>query len=112
MACQDESRAERIEGLQHLETLLRAGRNTCICRDGEIGVGADFRTAHTPAQLVQLRKPKAVRAIDNQRIGGRYVETALDDRRRKQHVVLAVVECVHHVIEFGRTHLTVRTRHA
>ena len=46
--------------------------------------------------------------MDDQRIGARDVEARLDDRRRKQNVVLAVVEGADLVLELGRRHLPVR----
>src|SRR3712207_8637686 len=39
------------------------------------------------------------------------VEAALDDGGRQQHVVLAVVEGAHHLLELGRRHLAVADDH-
>ena len=84
--------AQRIERLQHLESLLRLRRDLGLDRRGEIGVGANFRSADAATQLVELREPKHVGAMHDHRIGARNVEAGFDDRRRQQDIVLAVVE--------------------
>ena len=65
------------------------------------------RAADAAAQLVQLRQAEAVGAIDDDRVGGRHVDAALDDRRAKQHVEAPVVEVEHDLFEFAFRHLAV-----
>src|SRR6478609_3614871 len=67
--------------------------------DGDIGVGPDLGAADAPAQLIELGEPEHVGVVHDQRVGGGDVEARLDDRGRQQHVVLPVVEGVHHRIE-------------
>ena len=74
----------------------------------QIGISAGLRPADAAAQLVELRQTEAVGAVDDQRVGGRDVEPALDDRRRQQHVIFAVVESAHSLFDLGRAHLAVR----
>ncbi len=49
--------------------------------------------------------------MDDQRVGGGNVQTRLDDRGGEQHVVLAVIEPCHDVVELGRRQPPVRYRH-
>ncbi len=48
-----------------------------------------------------------VGVMDDQRVGVGNIQADLDDRRRQQHVELAVVEIVHDVVELTRRHLAV-----
>ena len=81
-------------------------------RQREQRIGAQLRAPDPPAQLIELRQAEAVGAMHDQRIGGRDVEAGLDDGGRQQHVVFAVVERRHDVVEHGRRHLAVRDRDA
>ena len=107
VARQHEAGAERIERLQHLQPLLGGWRQPRVGGHGDIGIGADLGAADAPAQLIELGEPEHVGAMHDQRVGGRNVEAGLDDRGRQQHVVLPVVEGVHHRIELARGHLAV-----
>ncbi len=73
-------------------------------------IGAQLGAPDPAAQLIELRQAETVGAVHDQRVGGRNVEPEFDDRGRKQHVVLAVVERRHDVFEHGRRHLPVRDR--
>ena len=105
------SGAERIERLQHLEASLGLRRDFFL-RQGKKRVGPHLGAPYPSAQMVKLREPEHVGAMDDQRVGGRDVETRLDDRGRQKHVVLAVVERLHDVVEHGRRHLAVSHRDA
>ena len=78
-----------------------------VGRQREQRVGAQLGAADAAAQLIELRQAEHVGAVHDQRVGGRDVEAGFDDRGREQHVVLAVVEGRHHVLEHGRRHLAV-----
>jgi hypothetical protein len=93
-----EAGAERIERLQNLEAFFRL-RGDLARWQGEQRIGAQFRAADPAAQLIELRQTKAVGAMHDQRVGGRDIETGFDDRSRKKHIVFAVVERRHDVIE-------------
>jgi len=66
-----------------------------------------LRAADPPAKLVELRHAESVRAVDQDGIGVRDVEAALDDRRAEQDVELAADERVHDLGELGGAHLPV-----
>ena len=68
--------------------------------------------ADAAAQLVELREPEQVGAVDDERVHRRHVEAALDDRRADEHVVLAVGEVEHDPLEPALVHLPVRDRDA
>ena len=76
-------------------------------RRGQIGVGAGLGPPDAAAQLVELGEAEAVGAVDDQRVGAGDVEPALDDRGRQQHVIFAVVEGAHPLLDLGRAHLAV-----
>ena len=103
-----EAGAERVERLQHLEPPLGLRRDLRLRRQREQRIGAQFGAPHPPAQLIELRQAEHVGAVHDQRIGGRDVEAGFDDGGRQQHVVFAVVEGRHDVVEHGRRHLPVR----
>ena len=81
-------------------------------RQREQRIGAQLGAPDAAAQLIKLRQAEPVGAMHDQRIGGRNVEAGLDDGRRQQHVIFAVVEGRHDVVEHGRRHLAVRDRDA
>ena len=64
--------------------------------------------ADPAAQLVQLRQAERVGAGHEQRVGARDVEAALDDGRRAEHVVLALHEVEHRLLQRDLAHLPVR----
>jgi hypothetical protein len=65
------------------------------------------RAADAAAQLVQLREAEAVGAVDDDGVGGRHVDAALDDGRAQQHVEALVVEIDHQLLEVALAHLAV-----
>ena len=105
-----EAGAERVERLQHLQPPLGRVGQLAVGRQREQRIGAHLGAPDAAAQLVELRQAEHVGAVHDQRVGGRNVEAGFDDGRRQQHVVLAVVEGVHDVVEFARRHLAVGDR--
>ncbi len=81
-------------------------------RHQQIRIGALIRAPHAAAQLIQLRQPEAIRAIDDDRVRPRNIEPVLDDRGAHQHVRLAANEFQHHFLEIGFVHLPVADDHA
>ena len=73
-----------------------------------VGEGALARAADAAADLVGLREPELVGALDDQRVRLRDVEPRLDDRRRHQAVGVAAQEAEHRLLELGLVHLPVR----
>ncbi len=65
----------------------------------EVGVGPLATSTDATAQLVQLREPVLVGAIDDERVRVGDVEAGLDDGGRDEHVELALPEVDHDLLE-------------
>ena len=103
-----ETRAKAVELASTFSRFSRRLGDRAVLRRGQVGIGAQLRSPDAAAQLVELREAEAVGAMDDEGVGARDVEPALDDRRREQHVVLALVEGAHPLLDLGRAHLPVR----
>ena len=103
-----EPRAEIGELADRLEPLVGLLGEGLLTRVEQVRVGALAPAADATAQLVQLREPEQIGAVDDERVDGRDVEAALDDRGADQHVVLAFPEVEHHPLEATLVHLPVR----
>jgi hypothetical protein len=93
---------QRLKVLQSLDT-LGAGFQLA-------SHDLDIRGAGNLLGLVERGQTEHVGPVHDQRVGGRDVEAGFDDRGREQHVVLALVERRHHVLELTRRHLAVGDR--
>ena len=62
------------------QALIRVLRHHLVGIDGEISVRQPVAAAHAAAQLIQLRKPEAVRVAHDERVGARHVQPCLNDR--------------------------------
>jgi hypothetical protein len=93
--------AERVERLQHLEAAVGRVGEFAVGRQGEQRIGAQLRATDAASELVELGQAKHVGAVHDQRVGGRDIEPGFDDGGRQKHVVLAVVERVHDVVELA-----------
>ena len=69
-----------------------SSRHLAMRREEEVGERALGATADPAAELVELREPEQVGAVDDERVRVRHVETRLDDRRADEHVGLALPE--------------------
>ena len=87
-------------------------RDPAVALEREQRISALLRSSYASAQLIELGKAEPVRAVHDQGVGCRNIEARFDDRGRQEHVVLAVVERRHDVVERGRGHLSVRDRNA
>jgi hypothetical protein len=67
-----------------------------------------MRSAYAAAKLMQLRKAEAIGAIYDDRIGGRDIDPALDDRAANEHGKTPVIEIQHDIFEHAFRHLSVR----
>src|SRR5690606_9226537 len=103
-----EARAELPERLDGLEPLRGIRRQRARGRRDHVRIGLMMRAADAAAQLMQLRQTEPVRAVDDDRVRGRDVDAALDDRRADEHVDLAVIEREHDFLERALRHLPVR----
>ena len=64
-----------------------------------------MRAADAPAELIQLREPKPVRAVHEHRIGVGNVDPTLHDERGHEHVDLAGHELAHDLLQVAVLHL-------
>ena len=97
---------------QRRELRTRLGRELRRLRVEEVCVREDVGAAHAAADLVQLREPERIGALDDERVGLRNVDARFDDRRRHEHVRIAREECVHPLLELPLGHLPVRDEEA
>ena len=111
MGREREAGAEILERLDRLEALGRVAGERGLGRRDQVGEGAVVRAADPAAQLVQLREPEAVGAVDDHRVRGRHVDAALDDGRAHQQVEAPVVEIEHQPLEVALAHLAVADAH-
>ncbi len=63
------------------------------------------RAPDATAQLVQLREPEPIGAVDDDRVRRRDVETTLDDRRAQQQIAALMIEVSHHLLQCALGHL-------
>ncbi len=70
------------------------------------------RSANPAAQLMQLRKPHVIGAIDDDGVGRGHVDAALYDGRADQQVEAAVIEIDHELFQVALSHLSVPHTHA
>ena len=101
----------RVVG-ERREPRARLGRELGRVRIEEVGVREDVGAADAAADLVQLREPERVGALDDERVRLRDVDARLDDRRRHEHVRIAREERVHPLLELLLGHLAVRDEEA
>ena len=107
-----ETRTEIGELADRLQPFVRLLGERAVGRVQQVRVRALTAASDAAAQLVELREPEHVGAVDHQRVDGRHVETALDDRRAHEHVVLVLPELLHDALEPALVHLPVRDRDA
>ena len=65
------------------------------------------RAADASAQLVELRETELVGVVDDHRVDVGDVDAVFDDRRRDEHVELALDERLHDRLELALAHLPV-----
>ena len=102
-----ESRAELGVLAQGVQALAGDVEQAGVAVEQQVGVGLVLEPAHPAAQLIELRKPEAVGALDDEGVAVRDIEPALDDRRADQHLVLAGDELRHDPLQPGGVHLAV-----
>src|SRR6185312_2421331 len=102
-----EARAELLHRFDRLEALGRIAGERLARRGDEISVGAVVRAPDAAPELVQLRESHAIGAVDDDRVGRRDIDAALDDGRAEQQVEAAVIEVDHELLEIALAHLSV-----
>ena len=70
-------------------------------------VGGLVGPSDSSPELVELAEPHPFRTVHDERVRIGYVEARLDDRRRDQHVDLAVHKVHHDVFQLALVHLPV-----
>ena len=70
------------------------------------------RTPDAASQLMELREAELVRALDDDRVGGRNVDARFDNGGAKQKVEALLIELAHHALELALMHLAVGDRNA
>ena len=101
------SGAEVGKFFQRGQSPARNGREFDFRRKQQISVGTAIGASHSSAKLVKLRKPEPIRAVDQNRVAERDVETVFDDRGGDQNVGFVMHEFHHHFFEFAFRHLSV-----
>ena len=84
----------------------RANRHH-LAREKEVGVGLVLGAADPAAQLIEIGQPEAIGPIDDDGVGVRNIEAALDDRGADEDVDFPGDEALHDGFEFIRIHLAV-----
>ena len=107
-----EARAEFSELSDGSQALVGVFREHLARLHGQIGIGQAVAAPHAAADLIQLRQAEAIRVDHDQRVGARHVQPRLYNRGTQQHVVFALVEIEHHVLEGVLAHLAMTNRHA
>src|SRR5450432_3803925 len=101
MGRQGEAGAQLLERFQCFEALDGIGGHRLSRRRDQIGVCTMMRAANAASQLMDLREPESIGAVDDDGIGGRHVDAALDDRRTYQYVESTVIEVQHELFELA-----------
>ena len=79
-----------------------------VARVEQVGVGALARCGPTrPRSWWSWPRPRQVGAVDDERVHRRHVDARLDDRGAHEHVVLALPEVDHDLLERALVHLAV-----
>ena len=107
-----ETRAEIGELADRLQSFVGLFGEFLVARVQQVCVRALTAPADPSPQLIQLREAEAIGSVDDQRVHGRHVETAFDDRRADQDVELAFPELLHDPFEAAFVHLAVSDRDA
>jgi len=105
MGRQHEARPQFARSLDRLQSLHRIRGYQTLGRHDQIGVGPMMRAPYSSANLMELRQTKHVGTIDDDGIGGRYVDAALDDGRAQQHIKALVIEVEHDLLQLPLGHL-------
>ena len=100
--------APELRGVEdRLEPLARLVRQPLPAAVQQVRVGPPRRAADPAAELVELRQPERVRAVDDDRVGVGDVQPGFDDRRADEDVGGSVGEGDHHLLERALGHLAV-----
>ena len=105
--CDLETLAELVQPGDHVESLVRVLGQRPARVVQEVRICAPARTTDSTAQLIELREAEPIRALDDDRVHVRDVETRFDDRRADEDVVLRRFEFDHHLGELVLGHLSV-----
>ena len=68
-----------IDLLKGVESFLCVPRHDPFSWNQQIGIGPAGGTAHTAAELIELRQPEPVRPVDENRVGVGEIDTRFDN---------------------------------
>ena len=102
-----EARAQLGRLADGLEALVGLFGERAVAGVEQVGVGALARPPDPAPDLVELTEAQQVGPVDDQGVHGGHVDARLDDRRADEHVVLALPEVEHHLLERALVHLPV-----
>src|ERR1017187_7426545 len=91
--------------LDRADPFARALDEVYMARQKNVSVRLVFVAADAAAKLIQVAQPKTVGAVNNDGIGVRDIEAALNDGRTNQHVNLPFNKAMHDFLEFMLVHL-------
>ena len=105
MRGQVEPRTQTVKASQKLQPFHRLRRQRAARFCCEITIGSRLRAANPAPNLVQLSKTEHIRPVHDHRVGGGNIQPRFHNRRGQQHVIFAVIELVHPIIQIARRQL-------
>src|SRR5207247_5065478 len=97
--------AQRAVLLDRADPFARGANCHHLTRKKEICVRFVLGSSDAPAQLIEIGETKSVCTIDDDGIGVRNIEPALDNRRANDYVDFSADESRHDAFQFVRIHL-------
>ena len=88
-----------------VDSFARRAYGHHLARQQKVRISLVLRAAHPPAKLIQIGQSETIGTINDDRVGVRDIESALDDRRADQHIDLARDETLHDRFQFVGMHL-------
>ena len=102
-----ESAAETGVLLDGTDAFACVGQQRRMARQQHVGIRLMFIATHATAQLIKITKTKPIGAINDDGVGVRDIDAALDDRGGEQHICFAIDEGGHYLLQFIGLHLAV-----
>ena len=105
---EEKARAEFFHLLDGFQSARRLRGQCVFVMHEQVGVGLVMAAPDAPAQLVQLRQSEFIRAVHDDGVRIRNVNTGFDDGRAQQNIRAPVVEIAHHALQIAFVHLSMR----
>ena len=97
--------------LDGVDPLARRAHRHHLAWEKEVSISLVLGAPDPAAQLIEIGQPKAIGAIDDDGVGIRNIESALDDRGAYEDVDFSRHKTLHDGFEFIRVHLPVADIH-